>query len=319
MALRAAGYLREGDTTAHILRLPAELVEMVAQELTPLDFRAFRSTCNQVNNYSYPTFATQNFEDKEFSLAHAPSMQALVGISQHAVFGKKLKDVALSLNTVFDGKWAVDYRGIKSEGTIAAANAARGKVAARQCAYLQSLEWRWPLLVALQNLRGISGRKAIRITFGVESRWRRDPIGICGEADIKRQLGDIKHSSPEVFGPLASGFFQTLFQARCPIRELVLGSSSLALKPKELDHSSIYSKEDFDAVFGRMHSLRLFCTDKGYDNTEKPPPYSPGLVRALLMVLNLKRLHVQVDRSSHVGQASFMSSLMNSVHFSHVR
>ncbi|KAK5694510.1 hypothetical protein LTR97_009100 [Elasticomyces elasticus] len=319
MALHEAGHLRNGDTATHILRFPAELVEMVAQELTPSDFRAFRSTCNQVNNYSYPTFATQNFEDKEFSLAHAPSMQALVDISQHAVFIKKLKDVALSLDIVLDSKWTADYRGNKSEGTIAAAIVAREKIAARQRVYLQSLQWRWPLLVALQNLRRFAGSKGFRIAFGVNTRWHRDSIGICGEADIERGLGEIEHSYPEAFGSLASGFFQTLFQARCPIRELIAGSSSLALKTQELDHSSIYSKEDFDAVFGRMRSLRLFCTDEDYDNTEKPPPYSPGVVRALLMVPNLEKLHVQVERWSHAGQASFMSSLMSTIHFGHIR
>ncbi|KAK4890499.1 hypothetical protein LTR27_010780 [Elasticomyces elasticus] len=96
--------LEDGGKTG-LLSLPAELVELIAERLPPSsDLLALRSTCRDIESHSRRTFAQANFQAKTFLLCDRQSMQALVDIARHPVFGKLLHSITLAAWRVLDSE-----------------------------------------------------------------------------------------------------------------------------------------------------------------------------------------------------------------------
>ncbi|KAK3658773.1 hypothetical protein LTR56_001644 [Elasticomyces elasticus] len=92
-----------------LLSLPAELTALIAEHLPPSsDLLALRSTCRDVESHTRRTFAQANFQARTFLLCDRHSMQALVDIARHQVFGKLLHSITLAAWRVLDPE--DDYR-----------------------------------------------------------------------------------------------------------------------------------------------------------------------------------------------------------------
>ncbi|KAK5133901.1 hypothetical protein LTR08_007130 [Meristemomyces frigidus] len=76
--------------------LPPELMEAIAEQVSPQDLLSLRLMSRDINAKVHRTVTKVHFTDKTFLLPDEQSMQALEDISKHAVFGKSLKTVRLS-------------------------------------------------------------------------------------------------------------------------------------------------------------------------------------------------------------------------------
>ncbi|KAH7401218.1 hypothetical protein BKA66DRAFT_449990 [Pyrenochaeta sp. MPI-SDFR-AT-0127] len=85
---------------ASLLTIPLELLVSISSHLPTSDLAALRLTCKQIEKSLYEWFSKEFFTKKQFMLTHA-SIQALVDISKHVSFSKKLTHVIVASN-VYD-------------------------------------------------------------------------------------------------------------------------------------------------------------------------------------------------------------------------
>lgn len=86
---------------ASLLTIPLELLVAVSVHLTTPDLGALRLTCKQVERSLYEWFSEEFFTKKQFMLTYE-SLQALVDISKHVGFSKKLTHVIIASNSYTD-------------------------------------------------------------------------------------------------------------------------------------------------------------------------------------------------------------------------
>lgn len=86
---------------ASLLTIPLELLVAVSLHLPTTDLCALRLTCKQIERSLYEWFTTEFFTKKQFMLTHK-SLQALVDISKHVTFSKKLSHIIIGTNTYKD-------------------------------------------------------------------------------------------------------------------------------------------------------------------------------------------------------------------------
>jgi hypothetical protein len=102
------------NSDASLSGLPVELLDMVAGQLESSDFFALRLTSKTLTENTYDLFSRTYFQERCFILTDPTSMNALLSISQHNVFGKSLKKlwlVASSLVCLTERgckKWVLD-------------------------------------------------------------------------------------------------------------------------------------------------------------------------------------------------------------------
>ncbi|KAH7066787.1 hypothetical protein BKA63DRAFT_127820 [Paraphoma chrysanthemicola] len=86
---------------ASLLTLPLELLVAVSSYLTTPDLGALRLTCKQAEKSLYEWFAEEFFTKKQFMLTYK-SLEALIDISKHVGFSKKLTHVIIATNAYSD-------------------------------------------------------------------------------------------------------------------------------------------------------------------------------------------------------------------------
>lgn len=91
---------QEESLRCHILELPLELLEAVAERCYVQDFLSFRATCREMAAVTLRTFKLRHFFDRAFLLSNRESMEVLGEISKHEVFGKSLKIIRFSLAVI---------------------------------------------------------------------------------------------------------------------------------------------------------------------------------------------------------------------------
>ncbi|KAK5736365.1 hypothetical protein LTR17_007529 [Elasticomyces elasticus] len=297
-----------GDVEAHILRLPAEILEMVAKKLERKYLTSFRLTCQYFANSSTRLLG-KYFTNKTFLLAHAPSMQALVDISQHATFKRSLKHIHLSLYV--QDKRAFRLGRTRDDDEVLACR----KLGGEHKKYLASLNWRRPLLTALRNISKVSAGQDITLVVGDNYD---DPHGriFCGQKTAERQLGvSFSFRMPSSIPALWSSILQTLFQARCPIATLNIGSEYWPVDLTELDHGPIYSDEDFDAVFGGMQRLQFYCKEVRLEQNANQLPHSQGFLGKMLTAPSIEKLDMQTDIGTVCrGPNPYLAAVMARAH-----
>nr|POE87484.1 hypothetical protein CFP56_30073 [Quercus suber] len=89
-----------GSGQDYILRLPTEIMVLIAEHTLPEDLPALRLACADINSKISDTFAKVYFTEKAFMLPHIVSMNALVAISEHPVLGRRMKKVSLHMTIV---------------------------------------------------------------------------------------------------------------------------------------------------------------------------------------------------------------------------
>lgn len=82
---------------ATLLTLPLELLIAVSAFLPTPDLNALRLTCKQTEKSLYEWFSQEFFTKKQFMLTDK-SLQALIDISKHVSFSKKLTHVIIATN-----------------------------------------------------------------------------------------------------------------------------------------------------------------------------------------------------------------------------
>jgi hypothetical protein len=82
---------------ASLLSIPLELLVAISALLPTEDLGALRLACKQTERSLYEWFSQEFFSKKQFMLTHT-SLQALIDISKHVSFSKKLKHVIIATN-----------------------------------------------------------------------------------------------------------------------------------------------------------------------------------------------------------------------------
>lgn len=82
---------------ASLLTIPLELLVAISALLPTEDLGALRLVCKQTEKSLYEWFSQEFFSKKQFMLTHT-SLQALIDISKHASFSKKLTHVIIATN-----------------------------------------------------------------------------------------------------------------------------------------------------------------------------------------------------------------------------
>ena len=85
------------ESQCHLLNLPQELLEWVAEFLSPRDTMSLRSTAREINSRMVSVFRKKCFSDRCHILTDEVSMTTLWDISKHPVFAKCVKRIRLPL------------------------------------------------------------------------------------------------------------------------------------------------------------------------------------------------------------------------------
>ncbi|KAK4890514.1 hypothetical protein LTR27_010795 [Elasticomyces elasticus] len=305
-----------GDVDAHILRLPVEIVGSVAKKLERNCLANFRLTC-QYFAHSSTRLLEKYFRKKTLLLAHATSMQALVDISQHATFKRSLKHIHLSLYV--QNKHACSLEPTSEYDEDVQSVVASRKLGGEHKKYLASLNWRRPLLTALRSISKVPAGQDITLTVG--DAYSPHDGSFCGQRTAERQLGAwFSFGVPSSISALWSSILQTLLHARCPIAALNIGSEHFPVNLHELDHGSIYTDEDFNAVFGGMQHLQFYSKDVKVEKDANPLPHSQCFLDKLLTVPSIESLDVQTDiETIHRRASSYLHAVMARVHLPRLR
>ena len=88
---------RPSPAMPSLLTIPLELLVAISALLPTEDLGALRLVCKQTEKSLYEWFSKEFFSKKQFMLTHA-SLQALIDISKHASFSKKLTHVIIATN-----------------------------------------------------------------------------------------------------------------------------------------------------------------------------------------------------------------------------
>lgn len=87
-------------TTAHLLRLPPELMLRISLYSTTLELGNFRLSCKQVETNLFESFAREFFTKRQFMIERV-SLEALVGIANHKTLAPYLTGNSLSMTRFF--------------------------------------------------------------------------------------------------------------------------------------------------------------------------------------------------------------------------
>ena len=79
-----------------VLTLPSELLELIAEHAEPADLLALRRTCRDTAAATFRAYTKAHFTHKIFVVDCPRSMQNLLSISEHTVYGTSLEKVTLS-------------------------------------------------------------------------------------------------------------------------------------------------------------------------------------------------------------------------------
>ncbi|KAK4544234.1 hypothetical protein LTR36_004444 [Oleoguttula mirabilis] len=247
-------------TQAHILRLPPELMENVAAHV-PVEGLA--GTQIDVQRHQQQDFyvSLPAFTDKTFLLAYPKSMQALVDISQHTVFGKCLKRVRLLTLEIITAREDEHTRGPsavrKSRDDRRRHRETRQihyGLSEEQRSYMQSSKWRHLLWHALTNYKANNPDTGICLEIdAIQNIGAPSPTG---EKNLERKLGYQGCLAISSYpGPnLETTLWKVLLDAYCPVLELTMNASNIDV-PLDFFNTNIPHNQGFAAAFDRMRKL----------------------------------------------------------------
>ncbi|KAK5705972.1 hypothetical protein LTR17_021183 [Elasticomyces elasticus] len=302
--------LEDGGKTG-LLSLPAELIELIAERL-PLssDLLALRSICRDIESHTRRTFAQANFQAKAFLLCDRQSMQALVDIARHPVFGKLLRSITLAAWRVLDSE--DDYHARDEHYTRSRLNAqgrdmwldfrerrvAHARVLEDHQRYWDSRHWLSQISDALRTLAE-SGQSLQQLAFA----WRNGAA--CGSKRLENVLGypgclaqvettatSMVHGAETLAAILASD----CQIARLDLETQLMSFGDLPLGQR-LSHTrrhagtTLASAIDGSKILNGLHSLDLFggCPSSGYLRNHS----DTCLADFLAKMPNLERLSIK--------------------------
>ncbi|KAK5708780.1 hypothetical protein LTR17_020381 [Elasticomyces elasticus] len=88
------------SSSSRLCELPPELFELISEEVGSEDLFALRSTCREIGHKVHRTFLDVHFSDKAFLLSSPESMQMLVDLSKHEIFGGAMKRINLHVQMI---------------------------------------------------------------------------------------------------------------------------------------------------------------------------------------------------------------------------
>ncbi|KAK5683013.1 hypothetical protein LTS10_004541 [Elasticomyces elasticus] len=302
--------LEDGGKTG-LLSLPAELVELIAERLPPSsDLLALRSTCRDIESHTRRTFAQANFQAKTFLLCDRQSMQALVDIARHPVFGKLLRSITLAAWRVLDSENDYHVRDrhyarsrLNAQGRdmwldFRERRAAHARILEDHQRYWDSRHWLSQISDALRTLAE-PGQSLQRLAFA----WRNGAA--CGSKRLENVLGypgclaqvettatSMVHGAETLAAILASD----CQIARLDLETQLMSFGDLPLGQR-LSHTrrhagtTLASAIDGSKILNGLHSLDLFggCPSSGYLRNHS----DTCLADFLAKMPNLERLSIK--------------------------
>lgn len=91
------GDSKNGDhpTQSRLATIAAELLELVAENLEPGDYRNLRLTCKDIASKLDYVFTKTHFSDRAFLMSDLPSMNTLLSLSMHPRYRESMKQIRL--------------------------------------------------------------------------------------------------------------------------------------------------------------------------------------------------------------------------------
>ncbi|KAK4977579.1 hypothetical protein LTR42_001950 [Elasticomyces elasticus] len=218
------------NSTAHILRLPVELIEYIGHTARRKDLLALRQTCRDIRDGIQRPFARVYFVEKTFMLPDPESMSALKDEENH------LRQLQARIDE--PDSFALQYsEPRKPEGPGREEFRAKMRERRRRCTELPieqrkyDREYKWsPVLTeALRNFKISPGKMHITLpktrsnygveACGLESIYRLYGIDHC-MASVKR--GDEEHL-------MGTEFLRAIIKGSCPIAGLEITALRLGI------------------------------------------------------------------------------------------
>ncbi|KAK5738700.1 hypothetical protein LTR17_005832 [Elasticomyces elasticus] len=202
--------------------LPVEMIELIARAVPAEDLPAMRLVCRELEHAIHRVFVQTHFTDKTFMLPSPESMQALVEISKHSIYGKLLKKVRLvniaAMETRFLS-WRITGGGapVRTREERVRSRAMRireEQTYEKQIKYYKQCQWSADLIEALQNFKETAG--SLTIAFEDDNTRRNSA---CGMRKLLRFLecsrsGLITMDADE---DMVVELLQAIVQGSCPI------------------------------------------------------------------------------------------------------
>ncbi|KAK4953996.1 hypothetical protein LTR10_008600 [Elasticomyces elasticus] len=294
-----------------LLLLPPELIELIAEYLPPSsDLLALRSTCRDVESHTRRTFAQANFQAKAFLLCDRQSMQALVDIARHPVFGKLLRSITLAAWRVLDSE--DDYHVRDKHFARSRLNAqgrdmwldfrerrvAHARILEDHQRYWDSRHWLSQISDTLRTLAE-SGQSLQQLAFA----WRNGAA--CGSKRLENVLGYpgclVQVETTATSMVYGAETLAAILASECQIARLDLETQLMSFGDlplgQRLSHTrrhegtTLASAIDGSKILNGLHSLDLFggCPSSGYLRNHS----DTCLADFLAKMPNLERLSIK--------------------------
>ncbi|TKA65021.1 hypothetical protein B0A55_10566 [Friedmanniomyces simplex] len=300
---------------APFLTLPPELVELVAAELRPKDLLALRQVCRDVHNGVQRPFIQAHFSEKSFLLPSMESMQALVDISEHAAFGKALKQInllALAVPKKPSGYWLQSRRTRRHQepdrNRDERVQNRDGRRLYQQMCEVQDAFWRshgWSsfLIKALENLNKSVG--SIWIAF---SSVRGAFKSACGLKSLELMLGLTDCLVSIVVGNTDSAaLLRAISEGGCPVVGFTSGGSTQG-KPAPPQLLTESTNARGASIFATLRFADIYLC-------EPPVPHKETLGRMASFLVGAHSLeHVVLRRATSYTFRSHTDVLDTDVH-----
>ncbi|KAH8731673.1 hypothetical protein GQ44DRAFT_699095 [Phaeosphaeriaceae sp. PMI808] len=302
---------------ASLLTIPLELLVSVSTFLPTPDLGALRLTCKQIEKSLYEWFSQEFFSKKQFMLTFK-SLQALVDISKHVSFSKKLTHVIIATNA-----YDTPYHYFRD--AEAAARYIQG--GEDQKSLLVTGAGREMLTEAFQNLQNL---QTVGIRDFNSNQRLRDGISWSswGATTVQNETGHpIQYSSHPSFVPqMGASFTSSVFQ----ILLYALGKSNQTPHTIEalLRHNALSSnafnipehvQPTLEPLLRSLKTLLLNITSDHSDfqqaYTSSVPPQLPtcrSLCRFLHLTSQLTHLRLNFQVHDSVDNERFIKWLSHS-------
>ncbi|KAK4901291.1 hypothetical protein LTR27_001849 [Elasticomyces elasticus] len=262
---------------SRLCELPPELFELIAEEVDSEDLFALRSTCREIGHKVHRTFLNVHFSDRAFLLSSPESMQMLVDLSKHEVFGSAIKRINLHVQMISAKEHYRTLRWDQRHDEVGLSRRQRLELREGRRQYQQMADahrqfwtlkaWAAPLTEALRNIKKGKGwsRGKVKLSL-VYYQWSKNmgvlTPALCGRKSLERRLGhEFKTDWLEFAGEGQAMLMRAIGQGGCPVTELTLGKQHLTTFTKSelsnfYDFTAITSKKLFAGL--RMLDVSLW-------------------------------------------------------------
>ncbi|KAK5678130.1 hypothetical protein LTS10_009299 [Elasticomyces elasticus] len=248
---------------SRLCELPPELFELIAEEVDSEDLFALRSTGREIGHKVHRTFLDVQFSDKAFLLSSPESMQMLVDLSEHALFGGAIKRINLHVQMISAKEHYRTLRWDQRNDEVGLSREQRLELREGRRQYQQMADahrqfwnqkaWAAPLAEALTNIK--QGQSRVDIHGDQASAdwgskhiltWSRGKVklslvyyqwsknmgvltpALSGRKSLERRLGhEFKTDWLEFAGGEQANLMRAIGESGCPITEFTLGKQHL--------------------------------------------------------------------------------------------